>query len=313
MKKITNNSILGKITMLFNLLILVLFIVSMVFILKFDEINVVKVRETPHYEKALETMRTVEHPIKQNQAEVEYYTVKLDTLSKKAPKDKKEATELKEDIDRTKQTLSDKKAALAATDSTIAAQKVIFDPIQTHYNDLCAQTEQAKSKYTLLNWILCVVIVIKIILFAFWTYKNSKNLHHAANWMNKGASSYWAFLGWIIPVYNFVKPYTFFSEIWNETAYLLKDKSIVARDQKDDNSDFILGIWWSLFLIGMLLVPYFINGVFMQEGPMFLKLNHTGIIITAIVFWALYLLQESNVIRKYNKMNKIMFDNQDKF
>ena len=47
MKKITNNSKFGKLSIILNLLILVFFIISMVFILKFDEVNVKFVAKKP--------------------------------------------------------------------------------------------------------------------------------------------------------------------------------------------------------------------------------------------------------------------------
>ena len=72
MKKITNNAKLGKITILLNLLILLTFIISMVFILRFDKINKMLVQETPTYEQAFADSRKVEQPRKQAEAEVNF-------------------------------------------------------------------------------------------------------------------------------------------------------------------------------------------------------------------------------------------------
>jgi peptidoglycan hydrolase CwlO-like protein len=129
MKKISNNVFLGRLTQILNVAILVLFVLSIVFLLKFDKINVVKVTSEPSYLKAKDHLHAVEHPLKQNQAEVEYYAYKLDTLSKHqatVAKDKKAAKSLQEDIDRTKKTLSDKQEALAQTEQAIADEKAVL-------------------------------------------------------------------------------------------------------------------------------------------------------------------------------------------
>ena len=80
MKKISNNTFLGKLVQILNLVVVVFFILSVVFLLKFDKINVVKVNDEPAYLKAKEELHTIEHPLKQAEAEVDYYTTKLDTL-----------------------------------------------------------------------------------------------------------------------------------------------------------------------------------------------------------------------------------------
>ncbi|MDR1112888.1 MAG: DUF4328 domain-containing protein, partial [Bacteroidales bacterium] len=135
---------------------------------------------------------------------------------------------------------------------------------------------------------------------------NINNLLHITEWMKRGSHPIWAFAGWLIPAYNFVKPFSFFSEIWNDTDYLLKDKGIIPNDGREDNADFNLGLWWSLLLICILLVTWALHATFMTEGPMFLKMSHTGVIVVATIFWASYLAQECNLIRLFNKKNKLM-------
>lgn len=307
MKKIKNTAGLGRLTMGLNLVIMVLFIVTMIFLSKFDKINVVYVKEKVDYDKASEKVHKAERPIKQSVAEVEYYQHKLDTLSAKpTPKEKAAAKKLAEDIQATKTTLAEKQKRQVEVDSTLAVEKASFEPMQKTFIDLEQQQQSAKSTYNFLLWLTIVLVVVKFAVFAFYNFKNIKNLLSVAEWMKKGSNPIWAFVGWIIPFYNFVKPYAFFSEIWNDSDYLLKDKGVIPNDGREDNADFNLGLWWALLLICILLVSWVLHATFMTEGPMFHKMSHTGVIVAAVILWALYLTLECNLIRLFNKKNKLM-------
>jgi hypothetical protein len=315
MKKISNNVFLGRLTQILNVAVLVLFVLSIVFLLKFDKINVVKVGSEPSYLKAKEHLHTVEHPLKQNQAEVDYYAYKLDTLSKHqaaVAKDKKAAKSLQDDIDRTKNTLSEKQKALAETEQAIADEKAVFEPIEAEYNSLVDQTAKAEGTFNVVAMITLVLFLLKVVIWAIWTYKNSKTLRVACPWMAKAAAPSWAFWGWIIPVYNLIKPYTFFNELYEETEYALTDKNIVPEDSKSDN-DFLLGFWWGMFLLTVCLLSFILLSTFFGNGPAFYKLNHNTVAVVSIIFWLVYVLMEIMVVGKYNKMNKMMVDNEDKF
>ncbi len=315
MKKISNNVFLGRLTQILNVAILVLFVLSVVFLLKFDKINVVKVGSEPSYLKAKDHLHAVEHPLKQNQAEVDYYAYKLDTLSKHQAavvNDKKAVKSLQEDIDRTKNTLSEKQKALAETEQAIADEKAVFEPIEAEYNDLVDQTAKAEGTFNVVAMITLVLFLIKIVVWAVWTYKNSKGLRNVCPWMTKAAAPSWAFWGWIIPVYNLIKPYTFFNELYEETEYALVDKNIMPEDSKSDN-DFLLGFWWGMFLFTVCLFSFILVTTFFGDGPAFYKLNHNTVAIVAIIFWLVYVLMEIMVAGRYNKMNKMMVDNEDKF
>ena len=84
MKKITDNSFWSKITMLANVVVLLFFILSMIFLMKFDKTNRAVVEERSTYEKAYESFVLAQHPLKQDSAEVAYYTQKLDSLQHQA-------------------------------------------------------------------------------------------------------------------------------------------------------------------------------------------------------------------------------------
>lgn len=315
MKKISNNVFLGRLTQILNVAILVLFVLSIVFLLKFDKINVVKVASEPSYLKAKEHLHSVEHPLKQNQAEVDYYAYKLDTLTQHMTviaNDKKAVKSLQEDIDRTKKTLSDKKEALAQTEQAIADEMAVFEPIEAEYNNLVAQTAKAEGTFNVVACITLCLFLLKLVVWACWTYKNSVNLRNVCPWMVKAAAPSWAFWGWIIPVYNLIKPYTFFSEVYTETEYALTDKNIMPEDSNSDN-DFLLGFWWGMFLLTVCLFTFILMSTFFGDGPAFYKLNHKTVAIVSIIFWLAYVLLEVLVVNKYNKMNKMMVDNEDKF
>ena len=312
MKKISNNTFLGKLTQILNLAVLVFFIISMVFLLKFDKLNVVTVEKEPGYLQAKEKMHEVTHPMKKNQAEVDYYAYKLDTLQQRAANaDKKTLASLKEDIDRTKETLSEKEKVLAQTKADSVAQQEILTPIEDEYNNCLAQSEKAEGTFNLIFNVTLFLFAAKLVVWAIWTFKNSKNLRGICSWMDKAAAPAWAFFGWIVPVYNLIKPYSFFSEIYEETEYALKDKSIITNADKDN--DFLLGIWWGLFLVAVCVMTALLFATFFGTGACFYNLGHSSVAIASIVMWALYILIELCIIQKYNKMNKLLVENESKF
>lgn len=313
MKKITNNSKLGKLSMVLNLLILVFFIISMVFILKFDEVNIKFVQKKPEFESARESLREVEQPRRRALAEVEHYQVRLDSLVKKAvPTDAKLKKEHEDNLKRVREVLPEKQAQLAEIDSLIGIEQLFFEPIQTVYTDLENETNQAKSKFNLFIWITVGLIFIKILIFGYWNYRNIHNLRNVTPWMKKGVAPFWAIVGWLIPGYNLIKPYSVFAEIWNETDYILKDREILPKNTKNNNGEFNIGIWWGLLIITMVIMTWVLRGTFFGQSAMYYKLNHQGVVIVAIAFWAAYLLMECVIIRRFNKMNHLLVANQNK-
>ncbi len=315
MKKISNNTLLGRLAQILNVVILAFFILSVIFLLNFDKVNVVKVGNEPVYLKAKEHLHSVEHPLKLNQAEVDYYAYKLDTLTQHqaaVAKDKKAVKALQEDIDRTKKTLGEKKEVLAQTEQAIADERAAFEPIEAEYNDMVAKTEAAEGTYNVFLFITLLLFLVKVFVWAVWNYKNSKNLRNVCSWMEKATAPSWAFWGWIIPIYNLIKPYAFFNELYDETEYALTDKNVMPVDNKSDN-DFLLGFWWGMFLLAVCLMSMIIVSTFFGNGPAFYKLNHTSVAVAAIVLWCVYVLMEIIVINKYNKLNKLMADNEKVF
>jgi len=313
MKKITNNASLGKLAMLSNVLILSMFIVSMVCLMSFDKVNIKLVREAPGYEAAARELSEVERPRRQAQAEVDYYADKLDTLKVQAiPTDKKKAKEYQEELDRVTNTLGEKEKELDKIDAAIQTQLILFEAVKVPHYDLMNQAHSAKKVFNIVLWLTILLFVAKVLLFAAWNYKNLLNLRITSPWMEKSTSPYWAYLSWFVPGYNFIKPYMVYAEIYNETSYILLDKNLIQKDA-DKNSDFNLGLWWTLLLVAAVVMPYILSATFFGAGPMNYKFSHIGVAMTITAFWVLYLLLESVLIHRTIKMNQILFANHPKF
>jgi hypothetical protein len=313
MKKFSKNASFGKLAILFNVLILGMFIVSMICLMSFDKVNTKLLHAIPAYKDAETELREVEKPRRQAQADVNYYAVKLDTLQHRTlPADKKKAKEHNEEIERTIHTLAIKEAELEKVDAAIQEQTIFFEAIRVPFEDLTGQVNSAKSVFSITLWIIVIMFVLKVLFFGAWNYRSLKNLRIASPWMKKSTSPYWAYLGWFIPGYNLIKPYTIFAEVYNETNDLLVDKKIIQKDI-DENADFNLGLWWGLLIITTIIVSFVLSATFFKESPMYYKFSHTGVVVTAIVFWLLYLLQESVLILRGIKMNRILLENHPKF
>jgi hypothetical protein len=313
MKKITNNASLGKLAMLCNALILGMFIVAMVCLMNFDKVNLRLVSETPAYEAAARELNNVERPRRQAQADVDYYVDKLKILhQEEMPTDKKKAKALQDEIERNVNILETKKDDLAKIDELIQMQLILFEAVKVPHFDLINEAQSAKKIFLVTMWLTILLFVVKVAFFAAWNYKNLKNLRVTSPWMEKSTAPFWAYLGWLIPGYNFIKPYAVFAEIYNETNYILLDKEIIKEDV-DKNADFNLGLWWGLLLITVVAMSYILNAVFFNEGPMHLKFSHIGVVITAVGFWVVYLLLETFLILKGIKKNQILFENRPKF
>jgi len=317
MKNITNNSLWSKLTLLLNVLLLVLFVVSMIFLMKFDKTNVKVVEARDGHEKAYESFVMAQHPLKQDSAEVAYYQYKLDTLQQKLPKvDKAGRKTLEESISVTKETLSDKKKTQKEHLEQVATEEAAYAPIKEEWDALNADNAKTKSSFIVIAVITLIAFLCKIFTFATWNYKNSKNLHNISNCMKDGMPAWMSYVSWIVPVYNLLKPVSFFKEIWEETDFILEDKEVVKIADKDnyvDNSGIIMGAWWIFTLCSVWLMNFVLYKTFFSEGPLFLKANHGNMTIVAIVVLLLCLLLETYLIIKYNKKNKLLVDNADKF
>ncbi len=313
MKKFTNNGFLGKMTIILNLAIFVAFILTMVFLLKLDKVNVELTKLEPTYIEQTNIMNEAEQPYKRINTNIDYYSAKMDSLNKlEIPKNKKEATALKDEKARIGAELETHLKEKSDLDSAVTVLKADYDVLQKEYETLNEQTASKKSVFNIFCIVTLILMIIKIVVFAAWNVKNSRNLHAAALWMKDGHKPFWAWLGWIIPVYNLIKPFSVFNEIWEETDYILKDKALLDK-KANDEADFMLELWWGFFLISVILCLYMIHATFFTSGAMFWKFSHVAVAVFAIVMWVVYLCLESLIVKKYMAMNNVLCNNETAF
>ena len=162
------------------------------------------------------------------------------------------------------------------------------------------------------HYLTLFLFVAKIIIFGILNLLSLKNLRVSSPWMSKSTAPFWGLVAWIIPGYNFIKPYVVFSEVWSETSYILKDREIIAKETKEENDEFYIGLWWGFFIIASLVMSWILYSTFFTTGAMFTKMPHSTVAIIAAVVWFLYLCMDTFLLRKFNKMSQILFANQSK-
>lgn len=314
MKKLTDNTSLGKLILLCNVVVLVLFIISMIFLLKFDKTNKAVISERNHYNKLYESYVLAQHPIRQDSAEVAYYQYKLDTLQQKTAATKDERAALSESIEVTKQTLADKQKQQQDNLKNLAELEKDYAPALKNWEQLNSDNDAAKKAFWILACITIIVFLLKTLVFAHWGAKNNKNLHEIAPWMKDGMKPWMSYVAWFAPIYNLIKPLSFFKEVWEETDYALENAGITNRDEnKVDNSNLYMAIWWILLLSSVWLMNFVLFSAFFREGAFFVKTNHSSLAISAIILMLICMLFEAFLVLAYNKKNKLLLDNESKF
>lgn len=314
MKKLTDNTKLGLLILLCNSVVLVLFIISMLFLMKFDKTNTAVIQERNHYNGLYESYAMAQHPLKQDSAEVAYYQYKLDTLQQKTAATKDERKALAESIEVTKQTLADKKKLQQDNLAKLAELKNEFAPAQQTWDQLNADNNAAKKSFWVLAGITIFAFLLKTFVFAVWGARNNKNLHAIAPWMKDGMKPWMSFVAWFVPIYNLIKPLSFFKEVWEETDYALENVGAVERDEnKVDNSGLVMSIWWGFLLVSVWLMNFVLFSTFFREGAFYTKANHGTMVVVAIVIMVICMALETLLIMKYNRKNELLLKNEDKF
>lgn len=314
MKKLTDNTKLGLLILLCNSVVLVLFIISMLFLMKFDKTNTAVIQERNHYNGLYESYAMAQHPLKQDSAEVAYYQYKLDTLQQKTAATKDERKALAESIEVTKQTLADKKKLQQENLAKLAELENEFAPAQQTWDQLNADNNAAKKSFWVLAGITIFAFLLKTFVFAVWGARNNKNLHAIAPWMKDGMKPWMSYVAWFVPIYNLIKPLSFFKEVWEETDYALENVGALERDEnKVDNSGLVMSIWWGFLLVSVWLMNFVLFSTFFREGAFFTKANHGTMVVVAIVIMVICMALETLLIMKYNRKNELLLKNEDKF
>ena len=123
-----------------------------------------------------------------------------------------------------------------------------------------------------------------------------------------------SYLAWFVPIYNLIKPLSFTKEVWNESDYALENAGVVARDEnKVDNSNLFMSIWWAFLLCSVWVMNFILFSTFFREGAFYYKAGHGTMVVIAIVVMVICLCLETTLILNYNKKNKQLIDNEDKF
>lgn len=314
MKKLTDNTKLGLLILLCNSVVLVLFIISMLFLMKFDKTNTAVIQERNHYNGLYESYAMAQHPLKQDSAEVAYYQYKLDTLQQKTAATKDERKALAESIEVTKQTLADKKKLQQDNLAKLAELENEFAPAQQTWDQLNADNNAAKKSFWVLAGITIFAFLLKTFVFAVWGARNNKNLHAIAPWMKDGMKPWMSYVAWFVPIYNLIKPLSFFKEVWEETDYALENVGALERDEnKVDNSGLVMSIWWGFLLVSVWLMNFVLFSTFFREGAFFTKANHGTMVVVAILIMVICMALETLLIMKYNRKNELLLKNEDKF
>lgn len=309
MKKLTDNTKLGKLILLCNLIVLVLFIISMLFLLKFDTTNKAVIQERKQYNEVYEAHAMSRQPLKQDSAEVAYYQYKLDTLQQKTGATKDEKKALAESIEVTKKTLADKKKIQEDNLAKVAELDMFFAPIQSKWDQLNADNDAAKKKFWTLACLTIIAFLLKTFVFAVWGAKNNKNLQNVAPWMKDGMKPWMSYVAWFVPVYNLIKPLSFFKEVWGETDYTLESVGLIKRDEnKIDNSELLMSVWWGFLLLTVWLMNIVLFFTFFREGAFFSKTNHGSMVVVAFIIMVICMALETLLILKYNKKNKQLLE-----
>lgn len=352
MKKVTNNVGLGKLTMLLDAVIAVCIIISVILLIRFDKVNVQYQNTKPMYDAYVQDSLRLEQVIgdcqkKMDNAEEQkgILTTKIDSLKaeyKVIEKDRKVEKKVKDDLQNAIKfdedqynsfvtaISADSTTQVLAADTLKMSRAANADMINS-YTQLEQDSKGPRGAYNVMIIITILLFIAKVVFFALWSFKNMKNVHAVSPWMEKSTKPIWAILGWCIPVYNLMKPCSVFSELWDETKYILKSKEI-ANDDDENQMEFI-GLWWGLHLFAKCILPLVVGGlmvcfnywflpiagtdfldmgVFFGIRGFFLNLNHTFVAILVILAWLLYMGYEIYMVNSYNKMNQMLVDNESK-
>ncbi len=314
MKKLSDNTSMGKLIVLCNVVVLVLFIISMLFLMKFDKTNRAVIQERSHYNGLYESYVTAQHPLRQDSAEVAYYQYKLDTLQQKTAATKDEKKALSESIEVTKQTLADKQKLQEQHLAEVSKLEKEYGPAYENWEQLNSDNDAAKKKFWVIACITIIAFLVKTLLFAFWGAKNNKNLREIAPWMQSGMKPWMSYVAWFVPIYNLIKPLSFFREVWDETDYALENVGVETRDEnKVDNSSLAMSIWWGFLLCSVWVMNFVLFSTFFREGAFYTKANHGTMVVIAIVIMVICICLETYLIFGYNKKNKELLANENKF
>src|SRR5574344_1074747 len=301
MKDFKQIKLFGQIAVVLNVVLVVLAFVGATTLNSFNQPNKEALKRLKPLDKALEVygMDTIEahRAIK----EYDYKSRRMDSLAQVAQveTDKVKKTKIQEYLANNKEDLKTKKENKETAIIKIETAKKEILPLQKDYETYQNQADAKFSTFKTILFLMGFVFILKVVTIMMINLKQSQFLHTKINWMSN--KSFWAVLGWIVPIYNIVKPYKVFTEIWEETDYYLYSNGKI-EDKGREAGDLMMGSWWAFLLIAIFGVSTVVYFTFFTEGAMFLKLSHANVAYIGATIWLIYLLIESWTVLSLNKL-----------
>jgi hypothetical protein len=357
MKKFTNNALWGVISMILNLVILCMVIVSAVQLGSYDKKNIyLQDSIMPSYSFWMDSVKYSEEALGKKQNSLEGYTKLFEDTKVSAEKVRQSLAENPEDDSLKNKYYSDTthlndygenitrlNTEVSLYKDTVRFAKAGLKPWAAKHDAAVKEASPTLGGFNVVIIITSILLVIKMICFGFWMMLNTRNVRRVAPWWKKN-SDVMNIIAWFIPIYNLFKPCALFSNLISETKYVLRDKSIIT-DAKDANHMESISLWWGSMIFAKMIMPLFIGGLtlclnvwlftlvgvadmdvaanslgllgfgtyFGNTGLFYYLRPHTIVMAFYLIGWIVYLGYECYMIFKYNKLNKMMCDNEDKF
>ena len=90
--------------------------------------------------------------------------------------------------------------------------------------------------------------ILSAVMFIQWFRRAYYNLHQKINHLSY--SEGWAAGAWFVPILNLFRPYQIMKELYNETKNILLKNGLNISKSFSTN---LLGLWWTLWIIGNFL------------------------------------------------------------
>lgn len=348
MKKFTNNALWGVISVILNLVILCMVVISAVQLNTYDTKNsYLQDSIRPSYDLWKDSLNYAEKNLKTKQTSLEgnkdSYLKTVDSAKQHLETDLKKYQNDTNNMRTIELNIERLELDCKIYGDTVDYAKAGFKPWKDKYDTAVKDVAPVLGKFNLLIIITSILVALKLICLGVWMMLNSRNIRRISPWW-KVNSDYMNVLAWFIPIYNLFGPCMLFSNLFSETRYVLREKSIITQ-AKDANHMESVSLWWGSFIFAKIIMPFFVGGMaialnvwfllcsgfvgidaasnslgffglgtyFGNTGLFFYLRPHILVLVLFVIGWIVYLLYESYLIFKYNKYNKLLCDNEDKF
>jgi hypothetical protein len=227
---------------------------------------------------------------------------------------------------------------------TVKYAKNGLAPWKSKYDDAVKDVSPSLGSFNIIIVVTAILLAIKFLCLGFWMMRNGRNIRKIFPWSKKFSDDLMNIFAWFIPIYNLFKPCSLFSNLFSDTRDALREKSIITQS-KDSNHMESISLWWGSMIFAKIIMPLFIGGItvglniwillcscfagidvasnslgslgfgtyFGTAGNFFYLRPHSLVLTLFIIGWVVYLLYECYLIFSYNKLNKMLCNNEDKF